>query len=125
MPFFSIKFLFTTEPLLLRGKKTFLIEPCIWVGVKFKQVAFPYCLTNAIVTMVNKIINTNPNDYKVHTMNDNYRILKGIIAAKLNNNPDLEEVIRIYGKQIVDRDMYNATGNEQIKKYTANHRNKY
>lgn len=41
--------------------------------------------------------------------NNNYRILKGIIAAKLNNNPNLEELIKIYDRQIVDRDMYNAT----------------
>lgn len=76
---------------------------------QFKEVALPYCLNNATVAMVDKLVNTKPDDYKVHTMNDNYRILKGIIAAKLNNNPHVDELIKIYDKQIVDRDMYNAT----------------
>ncbi|PSL42364.1 hypothetical protein CLV51_1132 [Chitinophaga niastensis] len=76
---------------------------------QFKEVALPYCLKYATVGMVDKIINTKPDEYKVHTQNDNYRILKGIIAAKLNNNPDLDELIKIYDKQIIERDMYNAT----------------
>ncbi|MBV8252026.1 MAG: hypothetical protein JO154_05415 [Chitinophaga sp.] len=76
---------------------------------KFKEVAFPYCLNNSTVAMVDKIINARPNEYKVHMSNDNYRILKGIIAAKLNNNPQLQELIGIYEKQIIDRDMYNVT----------------
>lgn len=75
---------------------------------QFKEVALPYCLNNASVAMVDKLVNTKPDEYKVHTMNDNTRILKGIIAAKLNNNPHLEELIKIYDKQIADRDMYNA-----------------
>jgi len=76
---------------------------------EFKEVALPYCLNNATVAMVDKLVNTKPNDYKVHMQNDNYRILKGIIAAKLNNNPHLDELIKIYDTQIIDRDMYNAT----------------
>lgn len=76
---------------------------------QFKDVALPYCLNNASVPIVDKLINTKPEEYKVHTRNDNTRILKGIIAAKLNDNPHLDELIKIYDKQIVDRDMYNAT----------------
>lgn len=75
---------------------------------RFKEVALPYCLNNATVAMVDKLINTKPDEYKVHMRNDNYRILKGLIAAKLNNNPYLEDIINIYDKQIVDRNMYNA-----------------
>lgn len=75
---------------------------------QFKEVALPYCLNNARVSMVDKLINTKPDEYKVHAMNDNYRILKGLIAAKLNNNSQLEELIKIYDKQIVERDMYNC-----------------
>ena len=44
----------------------------------------------------------------------NYRILKGIIAAKLNKNPKMGEIIKIYEKQIVDRDLYNCT--EELKR---------
>lgn len=75
---------------------------------QFKEVALPYCLNNATVAMVDKLVNTKPDDYKVHMQNDNYRILIGIIAAKLNNNAHLDEIVRIYDRQIADRDMYNA-----------------
>lgn len=82
--------------------------------IQFKKVALPYCLHNNTVAIVDKLINTKPNDQKVHMQNDNFRILKGIIAAKINNNPHLDELIRLYDKQIVDRDMYNAT--EEMKR---------
>lgn len=75
----------------------------------FKEVALPYCLTNGSITMVDKIVNSKPDEYKVHMQNDNFRIIKGIIAAKLVGNPNLDKIIKIYDKQIVDRDMYNAT----------------
>ncbi|MBG9376077.1 hypothetical protein I5907_07515 [Panacibacter sp. DH6] len=78
----------------------------------FKEVGLPYCLNNATAAMVDRIINTKPNDYKVHTQNDNYRILKGIIAAKLNNNPSLDELIKIYDKQLFERDMLDDTKEE-------------
>jgi hypothetical protein len=34
--------------------------------------------------------------------------LKGLIAAKLNGNPKLDELVSIYDKQILERDMYNT-----------------
>lgn len=92
-------YVFEEEDIQIIGKKLFK---------QFKEVALPYCLNNASVEMVDKIINTKPEDYKVHAMNDNYRILKGIIAAKLNNNPHLEEIVKIYDRQIIERNMYNA-----------------
>jgi len=76
---------------------------------QFNEVALPYCLNNATISMIDKLVNIKPDDYKVHMRNDNYRILKGLIAAKLNNNPHLEELIKIYDKQIEERDMYNCT----------------
>ncbi|MBX2921444.1 MAG: hypothetical protein KF746_04555 [Chitinophagaceae bacterium] len=79
---------------------------------QFKDVALPYCLNNATVAMVDKIINSKPEEYKVHTQNDNYRILKGIIAAKLNNNPHLNELVGIYDKQLIERDMLDETKEE-------------
>lgn len=72
---------------------------------RFKEVALPYCLNNSTVAMVDKLINTKPKEYKVHTQNDSYRIIKGIIAAKLNNNSALNELIQIYDNQLIERDM--------------------
>lgn len=74
---------------------------------KFKEVALPYILNNANLNSIDLIINSNPDEYKVHTRNDNYRIIKGLIAAKLNKNPNFKELIGIYDKQIEERDMYN------------------
>jgi len=74
----------------------------------FKEVALPYFLNNSTIQMVDRLINSKPHEYKVHMQNDNFRILKGLIAAKLNENPRLEELIETYDKQIIDRDMYNA-----------------
>lgn len=85
----------------------------------FKETALPYFLNYHTVAAVDDLINTNPADYKVHMLNDNYRILKGTIAAKLNNNPHLDEVIRIYDKQLVERNMLDETKEEmrRIKEY--------
>lgn len=74
----------------------------------FKQVALSYCLKNDSVGVIDKIVNSNPGEEKVHMMNDNYRVIKGAIAAKLNNNPALDKIIQIYERQIIDDDMYNA-----------------
>lgn len=79
---------------------------------KFKEVAMPYCLSNANIASVDKLANTYPNEYKVNLSNDNYRIIKGIIAARLNNNPSLNELIKIYDNQLVERDMPEDTKEE-------------
>ena len=82
---------------------------------KFKQVALPYCLNNANVAAVDRFANNSPDDYKVNLSNDNYRIIKGIIAAKLNGNPLLSELIMVYDKQLSDRGMPDDTKKEMKK----------
>jgi hypothetical protein len=82
---------------------------------RFKEVALPYCINNGNVKTVDALINTRPNEYKVHTPNDNQRIIKGIIAAKLNGNPALTELVRIYDRQLVERDMQAKTKEEMIR----------
>jgi hypothetical protein len=78
----------------------------------FKEVTLPYCLNNSTIASVDKLINTKPDEYKVHMGNDNHRIIKGLIAAKLNNNRNLNELIRIYDKQLIERDMLDDTKEE-------------
>lgn len=72
---------------------------------QFKEVAEPYFLDNSSIARVDQLLNFMPEEYKVNAANDIYRITKGIIAAKLNNNPLLDELITIYERQLVDRDM--------------------
>jgi len=79
---------------------------------KFKEVALPYCLQNSSVAAVDTLANTRPQEYKVNLVNDNYRIVKGIIAAKLNGNPRLEDLIKIYNRQLVERNMPDDTKEE-------------
>lgn len=79
---------------------------------KFKEVAMPYCLNNSNVVSVDKLANSYPNEYNVNLSNDNYRIIKGLIAAKLNNNPLLDKLVKIYDDQLKDRDMPEDTKEE-------------
>lgn len=76
---------------------------------EFIEVAYPYCLKNGNVAMVDKLLNNNPDIHKVHVQNDNYRILKGLIAAKLNHNPAFEKILNSYEKQISNRPEYFKT----------------
>ena len=79
---------------------------------RFKETALPYCLNNSNIASVDKFANTDPNEYKVHLSNDNYRIIKGLIAAKLNNNPRLQDLIDVYDRQLIERDMPDETKEE-------------
>jgi hypothetical protein len=54
---------------------------------------------------VDELLNIKPQEYTVHMENDIYRFTKGIIAAKLNNNPKTEELVKIYSDLIIKRDM--------------------
>lgn len=72
---------------------------------QFEKVALPYFENNGNVKMVDKLVNEFPNKKTVHISNDNHRIIFGLIAAKLNNNPKLETLINIYDKMIEDLDM--------------------
>nr|WP_295871557.1 hypothetical protein [uncultured Chitinophaga sp.] len=72
---------------------------------QFKEVALPYCQANTSVSRVDELLNFMPNEYKVNAANDIFRITKGLIAAKLNRNPQLNDLIDIYDQQLIDRDM--------------------
>lgn len=76
--------------------------------IQFKNFSLPFFLNNNTIERADELLNKHPIEDCVYMNNDNYRIIKGIIAAKLNNNPNLDELIKIYDKQIADRDMYNA-----------------
>lgn len=72
---------------------------------KFKDVALPYFLTNNTVKRVDELFNKLPREYTVHMPNDLFRFVKGVIAAKLNNNPEVNKLLSIYNSLIIERDM--------------------
>lgn len=72
---------------------------------QFKEVALPYFLTNNTVAKVDELLNKHPKEYCVHLYNDIFRFVKGLIAAKLNKNPKLDQLLQIYDSLIIERDM--------------------
>lgn len=72
---------------------------------QFKRTALPYFLTNNSVKKVDELLNKQPREYSVHLYNDLFRVIKGLIAAKLNNNVEFEQLLHIYSSLIVERDM--------------------
>lgn len=71
----------------------------------FKEVAEPFCRKNASIARVDEILNSRPNESKLEAANDIYRMINGIVAAKLNNNPKLKELISIYERQMIEWNM--------------------
>jgi hypothetical protein len=71
----------------------------------FKQVALPYFLANNTLAKIDELLNKDPLELTVHMSDDLFRFVKGIIAAKLNNNPRLDELVSIYSQLIIDWNM--------------------
>jgi hypothetical protein len=74
----------------------------------FIDFANSYFNVNSSITRVDFLLNSQPNEYKVNARNDTYRIIKGLIAARLCENIELEKLLDIYRRQIIERDMYNT-----------------
>lgn len=51
------------------------------------------------------LLNSHPREYTVHMVNDLFRFVKGVIAAKLDNNPESDNLLTIYNTLIDERDM--------------------
>jgi len=85
---------------------------------QFIKVALPYFLTNNSIIKADEILNNNPKEYCVHMSNDLYRFIKGIIAAKLNKNPQTEQLIKFYSNLIVKRNMPNNS-KEEMRRLTS------
>jgi hypothetical protein len=74
----------------------------------FSSIGVKYFVENSSVKRVDEIVNAAPSKSKVHMQNDNYRLIKGLIAAKLNKNPNCETLIKLYESEIEKNNMYNA-----------------
>jgi hypothetical protein len=70
-----------------------------------KKTAFPYIERNLSTVAADTLLNMHPREYCVHMRNDVYRIVKGLIAATLTNNPKFESLMEIYSNLIVERQM--------------------
>ncbi|PSL19896.1 hypothetical protein [Chitinophaga ginsengisoli] len=68
----------------------------------FSKTALPYCLESGNIAGVDRLLNKNPDQYTVHMANETYRIIKGLIAAKLVNNPRLGDLVLTYERIIQD-----------------------
>ncbi|MGO4289866.1 hypothetical protein [Chitinophaga sp. RAB17] len=69
---------------------------------QFNKVALPYCLTNCKIPAIDKIANSHPDEWIVHMMNDYRRMIRGVIAAKLNGNPELDHLLNFYERKMID-----------------------
>ncbi|MET3877298.1 hypothetical protein [Chitinophaga sp. OAE865] len=71
----------------------------------FKEFALLYFLENSSVKRIDMLLNSHPREYTVHMVNDLFRFVKGVIAAKLDNNPESDNLLTIYNTLIDERDM--------------------
>lgn len=72
---------------------------------QFNKVAMPYFLANNSISKVDELLNKHPKEYCVHMNNDLFRFIKGIIAAKLNDNSNVDQLLQIYDHLIIEREM--------------------
>jgi hypothetical protein len=78
----------------------------------FNRQALPYFHNNYTVDAVDRLVNSHVKEYCVHMRNDTYRIIKGLIAARLNNNVRFTELHEMYSQRIIERDMPDNTKEE-------------
>lgn len=78
----------------------------------FRKTALPYFDKYAAVGSIDEALNSHPSDYCVHMPNDNWRIVKGLIAARLNNNSRYEKLHRTYYEFMDQRSMPKETFEE-------------
>ncbi|MCW3466431.1 hypothetical protein [Chitinophaga nivalis] len=107
---------FLANPDGINRKKNESLDLIIWneeeiqyvateLYTKFIDVAIPYFLTNNSIEKVDELLNSTPREDSVHMTNELWRFIKGIIAAKLNKNPKLFQLIETYNSLIIEWDM--------------------
>jgi hypothetical protein len=85
---------------------------------QFEKFAISYFLKNGSVQATDHLLNQNPTEYCVHMSNDLFRFIKGLIAAKLNNNSRLELLLNTYDRLIIEREMPNNC-KEEISRFKS------
>lgn len=71
----------------------------------FQDIALDYFNKYNSIKAVDESLNSYPSEYCVHMSNDTYRFMKGLIAAKLENNPNYEDLLQTYSDLMTMRAM--------------------
>jgi hypothetical protein len=90
-------------------KKSFLIEEENDITIlskvipeRFEEMALPYFNANSSVKRVDELLNSHVRELSVHKGIYPLRASIGIIAAKLNNNPEYQNLVEIYESKLQD-----------------------
>jgi len=70
------------------------------IPIRFEEYVLPYFNKNSSIERIDELLNTSPQRLVIHHWLNPHRAIMGIIAAKLNNNPKLDELIMIYGQKL-------------------------
>lgn len=74
---------------------------------RFEQYALPYFESNNSIAEVDKLLNENPRELSIHNLIYPIRACIGLIAAKLNHNPDFNRLVTIYDEELIDANPIN------------------
>lgn len=66
----------------------------------FEEIILPYFNENSTIERVDYLLNSYPLKMSIHNYIYPLRANIGIIAAKLNNNPNFNDLIKIYEKEL-------------------------
>jgi len=69
------------------------------IPLRFEEYVLPYFNMNSTVARVDELLNTHPQELVIHQWLNPHRAIIGVIAAKLNNNPRLDDLLHIYGEK--------------------------
>lgn len=72
------------------------------ISEKFISYGIRYFDENSSVARIDYLLNKYPRDISIHNWLYPLRACLAIIAAKLNNNPKFNDLIRIYSEELID-----------------------
>jgi len=71
----------------------------------FKETILPYFENNSTLSRVDELLNKYPRELSIHNWLYPLRANLAIIAAKLNNNPKFEELVKIYEEELQEAEV--------------------
>lgn len=72
------------------------------ISEKFIFYGIKYIEENSSIDRIDNLLNKNPREISIHNWLFPLRACIAIIAAKLNNNPKFEELIKIYEEELIE-----------------------
>ncbi|PWV46222.1 hypothetical protein [Chitinophaga sp. S165] len=78
----------------------------------FQSKALPYFLAHEKAAGIDAVLNNKPDKDSIHMANERYRIVKGLIAARLAGNSNYPKLVEAYAKRIKKYDMMDETFEE-------------